>query len=116
VTEALARIAQAGLDVFGFKVWKFFPKLNRRKPSRQQLQDVNYADPHPAHAGLSAALLGVDGYSLSEFRHIDKDITTGICGLTFWLRLVGARQAALVAVELGGRGDGERFGAGVQRA
>jgi len=69
MAEALARIAQAGLDIFRFKVWKFFPNLSRRKSSRQQLQDVNYADAHAAHTGLSAALLGVDGYSLSEFHH-----------------------------------------------
>ena len=87
MTEALARVAQAGLDIFRFKVWKFFPKLSRRKPSRQQLQDVNYAVAHPARAGLSAALLGVDRYSLSEFRHIDKDSTANPLGLTNWLSL-----------------------------
>ncbi len=84
MAEALARVAQTGLDIFRFKVWKFFPNLSRRKPSRQQLQDVNYTDPHSAHAGLSAALLGVDGYSLSEFRHIDKDSTANPVGLTYW--------------------------------
>jgi len=83
MAEALARVAQAGLDIFEFKVWKFFPNLSRRKPSRQQLQDVNYTDAHSAHAGLSAALLRVDGYSLSEFRHIDKDSTANPLGLTY---------------------------------
>src|SRR6516225_2871207 len=37
MAEALARVAQAGLDIFRFKAWKFFPKLSRREPSRQQL-------------------------------------------------------------------------------
>jgi hypothetical protein len=36
---------------------------------------------------LPAALLGVDGYSLSEFRHGDEDTTAGLCGLTYWLSL-----------------------------
>ena len=85
MTEALARVAQAGLDIFRFKVWKFLPNLSRRKPSRQQLQDVNHPDAHSAHAGLSAALLGVDRYSLSEFRHIDKDSTANPLGLTCWV-------------------------------
>jgi len=87
MTEALARVAQAGLDIFRFKVWKFLPNLSRRKPGRQQLQDVNHPDAHSAHAGLSAALLGVDRYSLSEFRHIDKDSTANPLGLTNWLSL-----------------------------
>ena len=87
MTEALARVAQAGLDIFRFKVWKFLPNLSRRKRGRQQLQDVNHPDAHSAHAGLSAALLGVDRYSLSEFRHIDKDSTANPLGLTNWLSL-----------------------------
>ena len=87
MTEALARVAQAGLDIFRFEVWEFFTNLSRRKPGRQQLQDVNHQDAHSAHAGLSAALLGVDRYSLSEFRHIDKDSTANPLGLTNWLSL-----------------------------
>jgi hypothetical protein len=55
MTEALARVAQAGLDIFRFKVWKFFPNLSWRKPSCQQLQDVNYPDAHSAYTRLSAA-------------------------------------------------------------
>jgi hypothetical protein len=85
--EAVARVAQAGPDIFRFKVWKFFPNLSGRKPRRQQLQDVNYPDAHSAHAGLSAALLGADRYSLSEFRHIDKDNTANPLGLTYCLSL-----------------------------
>jgi hypothetical protein len=33
MTEALARVAQASLDIFRFEVWEFFPNLSRRKPS-----------------------------------------------------------------------------------
>jgi len=80
MTEALARVAQAGLDIFRFKVWEFFPNLSRRKPSGQQLQDVNYADAHPPHTRLSAALPGVDGYSLSEFRHVEKIASPTLSG------------------------------------
>lgn len=87
MTKALARVAQAGRDVFRFEVWEFFQNLSRRKPSCQQLQYVNDTDAHPAQTGLPAALLGVDGYSLSEFRHGDEDTTAGLCGLTYWLSL-----------------------------
>src|SRR5215467_10487680 len=87
MTEALARVAQAGLDIFRFKVCEFLPNLSRRKPSCQQLQDVNYPDAHSAHTRLSAAYLGVDRYSLSKFRHIDKDSTANLLGLTYWLSL-----------------------------
>jgi len=82
--EAVARVAQAGLDIFGFEVWEFFTNLSRRKSSCQQLEDVNDTDSHPADARLPTALLGVDGYSLSEFRHIDKDSTANPLGLTYW--------------------------------
>ena len=85
--EALARIAQAVLNIFRFKVWKFFPNLSGRKPGCQQLQYVNDTNAHPAYAGLPAALFGVDSYPLSEFRHGDKDTTMGLCGLTYWLSL-----------------------------
>jgi hypothetical protein len=85
--EALARIAQTGLDIFRFEIREFSQNLGGRKPGCQQLQDVNDTNTHPAHAGLPATLFGVDSYALSEFRHGDKDTTAGLCGLTCWLSL-----------------------------
>jgi hypothetical protein len=87
MTEALARIAQTGLDIFRLEIWEFSQNLSGRKPRCQQLQHVNDTNAHPAHAGLPATLFGVDSYSLSEFRHGDKDTTASLCGLTYWLSL-----------------------------
>gem|GEM_PF-6417676 len=67
MTEALARIAQTGLDIFGLEIWELPQNLSGRKPRCQQLQFANDTNAHPAHAGLPATLFWVDGYPLSEF-------------------------------------------------
>ena len=80
MAEALARVAKAGFDIFRFEVREFLPNLSRGKPGCQQLQDVNHTDTHSAHTRLSAALLGADRYSLSKFRHGNKDSTADLRG------------------------------------
>jgi len=58
---------ERGRDVFIFKVWEILEDLFAIHSSCEVFEDISDRDAHPADAGLSAALVGLDRDSLSVF-------------------------------------------------
>jgi hypothetical protein len=61
--------AQAGLNILGLQIRQFQQYLFGGQPTGQEIENVGYADSHPADAGASAALLRIDRDSLRQIHH-----------------------------------------------
>ena len=57
---------KAGGDISQLEVGEFVDDLLRREPIRQEIQHIDHANPHPADARPSAALLRIDSNSIHE--------------------------------------------------
>lgn len=74
-----AGVSQASRDVLSLEIRKLTENLLWREPGSQEVEDVNDANPHAADAGAAPALLGVDGYSVSQVRHERSIVETPFC-------------------------------------
>jgi hypothetical protein len=62
-------MGQAGMNVIELEIRQLFEHLLRAEAIRQQVQNVNDADPHAADAGASATLFGIHGDPLQKVGH-----------------------------------------------
>jgi len=72
VIEVAGREPQAGLQVLGFKIRHFVQDLRRCQSGREQIEDIADANAHATDAWAAAALLWVDGDSISDLVHAGK--------------------------------------------
>ncbi len=64
--QLVGRVAQGSLQVLGLKFREIRQDLLAAQACGIELKNVNDADPHPADAGLAAALLRVGGDSITH--------------------------------------------------
>jgi hypothetical protein len=69
MTETAAGEAQAGSNVFGLKIWKFFEHLLASEAVGQQIENIGHPNPHAPNARAPAALLRINGDSLVKGCH-----------------------------------------------
>ena len=67
--DAATRVSEASRDVFRLEVRKFFEDLFRRETRRQEIENIDDADPQPANARTTAALFGIHRDPIRNFRH-----------------------------------------------
>src|SRR6187399_2634558 len=67
--ESAAGVAKRGFDVLGFEVRQFTEHLLMVEPRGEQVEDVDDPDSHPANAGTTSALFGVDGNAIEDVGH-----------------------------------------------
>ena len=65
MVEAISSVSQHRLNIFQLEVWQLLENLRVSQSGREQVEDINHADSHPANARAAAALLGVDGDAFS---------------------------------------------------
>jgi len=64
MVNATARVAECSLYVFRFQIGQFLKHLLVRKPSGEQIQDIDHPNAHPANARSPAALIWIGRNSL----------------------------------------------------
>jgi hypothetical protein len=67
--DAVTRVPETSDDVFRLEVRELFEDLLRREPCRQEIQNVDDADPQTANARTASALLGIHRDPVRNFRH-----------------------------------------------
>ena len=64
---------ETGLQILRFKIRHFIEDLRGRQSSREEIEDIAHANAHSANAGSTAALLRIDGDSMGNLIHAEKN-------------------------------------------
>ncbi len=73
--EAATRKSQAGRNIFGFEIGKFFKNLLLSEPRGKQIKHVNHPDPHSTNTGPSSALFWIDSLNIwNIWEHLGSDL------------------------------------------
>jgi len=67
--DSVTRVSERRRNVIGLEVGKIFEYFLRRKPCGEEVEHVAGANPKPANAGATAALLRIHGDAICEECH-----------------------------------------------
>ena len=78
----MTRVREECGDVGEFEIGKLGDDLRGGEPCGEQVEDINDANPHAAHAGPPPALVGIDGDPVHQFDSLSHGVLAacGGCG------------------------------------